>query len=242
MKAASRRRIKPGAPPPNSAIRAFETAAAAVRLPVVSGVGAFLAAESVLKLLNKRAAKKLCAERQARIAEAKKRFVSQVAEIAVSGAWDEKAYDAAVSEFSAARNAEQGSWESNRALAAHRRAMRRREEAWSLWIEEFVGEICQLCGFYTVLSDFKTPVPKIFGMGLDSLGDTLGVRRRLRDGSIGKAELEAMLKPRPAPGERRRPRKGAPIKRLCEASMSPPPDPEALLAGLKATRGHGKVA
>ena len=230
---------KPGSAPPNSAIRAFETAAAAVRLPVVSGVGAFLAAEAVLKLMNKRAAKKLCAERQARITDAKRRFVSKVAEIAASGTWDEKAYAAAVSEFSDARNAELGSWESSRSIAAHRRAARRREEAWSLWIDEFVGEICQLCGFYTVLSDFKTPVRKILGMGRDSLDDTMGIRRRLREGSIGREELEAML--RPAPGERRR-RKGAPIRRLCEASVLPPPNPEALLAGWEATRGHGKVA
>ena len=237
-----RKRLRPGSAPPNSAFRSQEQFTAALRLSLLSGVGAFLAVESLLKRLNVRAAKKICAARQARIADAKKQFVARVTEIAAADAWDETAYEAAVSEFSAARAEESGTWDSSRAIAAHRRARMRREEAWTLWIDEFVGEIRQLLGYYTVVSDFKTPAAKILGKGLDLLGDTLEVRRRIRDGSIGKRELENLIQPPSAPGERRRTRKGAPIRRLCARSLLPPPEPAELLAGWEATRGHGKVA
>ena len=186
-----------------------------MRLSLLSGVGAFLAVDWLLKRLNARAARRICAERQARIAEARKRFVARVAEIAAADSWDAAAYEAAASEFSAARARESGSWDSSRAIAAHGRARRRREEAWSLWIDEFRGEVLQLLGAYTVFDDFKTPVAKILGKELESFGDTWGVRRRLRDGTIGKEELESLLRPPPAPGERRRARKGAPVRRLC---------------------------
>ena len=213
-----------------------------MRLSLLSGVGAFLAVDWLLKRLNARAARRICAERQARIAEARKRFVARVAEIAAADSWDAAAYEAAASEFSAARARESGSWDSRRAIAAHGRARRRREEAWSLWIDEFRGEVLQLLGAYTVFDDFKTPVAKILGKELESFGDTWGVRRRLRDGTLGKEELESLLRPPPAPGERRRARKGAPVRRLCALSVSPPPEPAALLAGWEATRGHGRVA
>ncbi len=167
--------------------------------------------------------------------------MSRVAQIAAADAWDEAAYKSAVSEFAAARTKELGSWDSRHAIAAHHRSMQRREEAWKLWIDEFVGEIRQFFGSYTIIADFKTPMSKILAMGLESLGDTLNIRRRLREGSIGVNELKTLLRTFPAPGERRRSRKGTPIRRLCTLSLLPPPTPEALLAGWAATRGHGKV-
>jgi hypothetical protein len=237
-----RERFRPGSAPHGAAALAFDQIAAALRLPLVSGVGAFLAVETVLKALNARAAKKICAERQARIAQARKRFVSRIAQIAVADSWDSAAYNDAISEFSAARTKEIGSWDSSRAITAHRRAKQRREEAWTRWIEEFVGEITQLFGVNTVMSKYKTPVAALLDMGLESLDDTLDLRRRIRAGTVGEKELETLLKVPPAPGERRRTRKGAPIRRLCMYSISPPPDPKALLEGWEATRGHGKVA
>lgn len=173
---------------------------------------------------------------------ARKRFVARVIDIAAADSWDNAAYEEAVSEFSAARAEEKGTWESNRALAAHQRAKLRREKAWSLWIDEFFGEVMQLLGAYTVHPDCKTPVVEIIEKGLESLGDTLDIRRRIRNGSIGKMELENLLHPPHAPGERRRARKGAPIRRLCSRSLLAPPDPAMIIAGWKATRGHGKVA
>ena len=98
-----RRRLRPGSAPPNRAIRFHEQDLAALRLSLLSGVGAFLAVDWLLKRLNARAARRICAERQARIAEARKRFVTRVAEIAAADSWDAAAYEAAASEFSAAR-------------------------------------------------------------------------------------------------------------------------------------------
>ena len=215
--------------------------AAAIRLPWLAAIGGVFAVDSALKFASRRIARRLCAERQGHIAAAKDRFVARVAAIAGADAWDEEAYAKAVEEFSAARAEERADWDSRRAIAAHLRAKAAREAAWKLWVEEFAGEVRQLLGCYTVLSDFKTPSLKVLGMELGSLRDTMDLKRRLREGRIGAEELERILRLPPAPGERRR-RRGAPIRRLCRASVSPPPDAEALLSAWEATRGHCKVA
>ena len=213
---------------------------AAIRLPALAVTGGVLAAGSALKFANRRAARRICAERQARILAAKDKFVSQVAAIASTGKWEDKAYAAAVAEFSAARAVETAAWNSSRALAAHHAAARRRESAWGLWIEEFTGEVFQTFGLYTTLPEFKTPVSQILHMGLETLADGMNTRKRLADGTIDNAGLRQILRLPPAPGEQRR-RKGAPIRRLCAHSLLPPPDAQKLLKGWEATRGHGKV-
>ena len=220
---------------------AAKQTSAALRLPLLAAVGGVLAVDSALKSANRRAAKRLCAERTARIASAKDRFVARVGAMAASGAWDEGEYAKAVEEFSAARDAEMGTWNSRRALSAHLRARAKRESAWKLWIDEFAGEAMQLLGIYSVYSDYKTPSREILDRGLSSIRESLDLRGRLRNGSLGRGELERLLRLPPAPGERRRPRKGAPIRKLCSASLQPPPDGETLLKSWEETRGHGKI-